>query len=247
MSNTALARPRFPSLTFDPMFIGPPYFYRYLEKLEYAERFFDTGELMLGSFARYQAMEAEQTDLVRGDKDEGFAMSTIDGFFENVDESSHPLVQDFFGDVRGNTFKNNMISGARMHMSAPASQILCLSDSLSFRLASHFRCSVCIGIACCESAREILSSACGEEFSYRGFRQVSYSSIRTRRHDHPDSRKAGDVVKARRVSTDGFQIEREREVRAIWRASGPSVEVKKQRWVLLPDLRPYARLHSFAG
>ena len=128
-------------------------------------------------------------------------------------------------------------------MSAPDSQVLCLSASLSFRLARHFNCTACIAIPVCGATREILSGVCGTDFLYRGFRKIAYVSGRSRSYLRSDSMKSGDVIKCR-VTTDGFQIEREREIRAIWRPTR-DIAVPSHRDIHVPDLCKCVRFHVF--
>ena len=226
------------------MNVGLQRFHRYLAKEEYAERFFDTGELMVGSVARYKAMENDRTDLIRGDRDEGFAKSVVDGLFDEIDESTSPIVRAIVGWSPRSIVKGNLISGGRVDMSSGDLQVLCLSGSMSFRLAMHFGSPVCISIENRDEVKAVLSSACGEGFTYRGFRSISYANSRTRDYRHPDAMRWGGTVKTQRVLPDGFQIEREREIRAIW-TPNPGTPVLPFRIAKVPELRQFARLFRF--
>ena len=111
-------------------------------------------------------------------------------------------------------------------------------------LPTHFGSPVCISIENRDEVKAVLSSACGEGFTYRGFRGISYASSRTRDYRHPDAMRWGATVKTQRVLPDGFQIEREREIRAIW-TPNPGTPVLPWRIAKVPELRQFARLFRF--
>jgi hypothetical protein len=189
---------------------------------EYVDKFLKTGSIRIGSLQRYINMENSQSDLIRGDEGEGKSRTYIHSFDSEL-RSSQDTPPDLvrlmktlcggweFGSpgfelekVEFHTNSNNLLA-------------LCLSSSLSFRLAAHFGVDSCLIIL--DPNRFVSEiSRCLEIYQYVGLLHCTYMPDRQfNDRDFQAGRSGGFVKDSLKICADNMPMWREKEVRAVWR------------------------------
>lgn len=212
--------------------------YRYFGS-DYGTKLVRHGVVRLGTFNKYQKMELEQGDLVRGDRYDGQKFVEIDHYSPDG-RKAPPVIKMLTGSEYppGITLQNCTISFSSNNI-----LVMCMSSNLSVDIARQFdNATECIQINNPDwfflSITKSLRKAFGRKYEFIGLHPCIYVPSRTYKHNE-ESAHLQDQHLIKDIS-----YEKQKEVRALWRCKDGGI-ADDHVDLICPNIGKYCSLVDF--